>query len=36
MSELLESRWQETKTALLEGLGGNKKIRYGRNTGKYT
>ena len=25
MSELLESRWQETKSALLEGLKGNKK-----------
>ena len=25
MSELLESRWQDTKTALLEGLQGNKK-----------
>ena len=25
MSELLESRWQETKTALLEGLTGNRK-----------
>ena len=25
MSELLESRWQDTKTALLEGLNGNKK-----------
>ena len=25
MSELLESRWQETKGALLEGLAGNKK-----------
>ena len=25
MSELLESRWQETKTALLEGLNGTKK-----------
>ena len=25
MSALLESRWQETKTALLEGLGGTKK-----------
>ena len=25
MSELLESRWQDTKTALLEGLGGNNK-----------
>ena len=25
MSELLESRWQDTKTALLEGLKGNKK-----------
>ena len=25
MSELLESRWQETKNALLEGLQGNKK-----------
>ena len=25
MSELLESRWQETKAALLEGLAGNKK-----------
>ena len=25
MSELLESRWQETKSALLEGLKGTKK-----------
>ena len=25
MSELLESRWTETKDALLEGLDGNKK-----------
>lgn len=25
MSELLESRWQDTKTALLEGLNGNKR-----------
>jgi len=25
MSELLESRWQDTKGALLEGLQGNKK-----------
>ena len=25
MSELLESRWNDTKAALLEGLGGNKK-----------
>ena len=25
MSELLENRWQETKSALLEGLTGNKK-----------
>jgi len=25
MSELLESRWQDTKTALVEGLNGNKK-----------
>ena len=25
MSELLEGRWQETKTALVEGLQGNKK-----------
>ncbi len=25
MSELLESRWQDTKSALLEGLSGNKK-----------
>src|SRR5210317_927843 len=25
MSELLESRWQDTKTALLEGLSGTKK-----------
>ena len=25
MSELLESRWQDTKTALLEGLEGNRK-----------
>ena len=30
MSELLESRWQETKTALLEGPNGNKN-RNGRN-----
>ena len=38
MSELLESRWQETKTALLEGLGGNKKSVMGatlENTRKY-
>ena len=38
MSELLESRWQETKTALLEGLNGNKKIVMGatlENTRKY-
>jgi hypothetical protein len=25
MSELLESRWNDTKAALLEGLGGTKK-----------
>ena len=25
MSELLESKWQDTKVALLEGLTGNKK-----------
>ena len=25
MSELLESRWNDTKSALLEGLQGNKK-----------
>ena len=38
MSELLESRWQETKTALLEGLNGNKKSVMGatlENTRKY-
>ena len=29
MSELLESRWQDTKTALVEGLNGNKKVGYG-------
>jgi hypothetical protein len=38
MSELLESRWQETKGALLEGLEGNKKTVMGvtlENTKKY-
>lgn len=38
MSELLESRWQDTKTALLEGLGGNKKAVMAttlENTRKY-
>ena len=38
MSELLESRWQETKTALMEGLSGNKKAVMGatlENTRKY-
>jgi len=38
MSELLESRWQETKTALLEGLNGTKKSVMGatlENTRKY-
>ena len=38
MSELLESRWQETKTALLEGLNGTKKAVMGttlENTRKY-
>jgi hypothetical protein len=38
MSELLESRWQDTKTALLEGLGGTKKAVMGatlENTRKY-
>ena len=38
MSELLESRWQDTKTALLEGLDGNKKAVMGvtlENTKKY-
>ena len=38
MSELLESRWQETKTALLEGLQGNKKAVMAstlENTRKY-
>jgi len=38
MSELLESRWQDTKTALLEGLEGNKKAVMGvtlENTKKY-
>jgi hypothetical protein len=38
MSELLESRWQETKEALLEGLSGTKKSVMGvtlENTRKY-
>ena len=38
MSELLESRWQDTKTALLEGLEGNKKAVMGvtlENTKRY-
>ena len=38
MSELLESRWQDTKTALLEGLEGNRKSVMGvtlENTRKY-
>ena len=38
MSELLESRWQETKTALMEGLTGTKKSVMGttlENTRKY-
>jgi hypothetical protein len=38
MSELLESRWQETKTALLEGLQGTKKAVMAttlENTRKY-
>ena len=38
MSELLESRWQDTKTALLQGLEGNKKSVMGvtlENTRKY-
>ena len=38
MSELLESRWQETKTALLEGLNGTKKAVMNstlENTRKY-
>ena len=38
MSELLESRWQDTKTALLEGLQGTKKSVMGatlENTRKY-
>jgi len=38
MSELLESRWQDTKTALLEGLDGNRKSVMGvtlENTRKY-
>ena len=38
MSELLESRWQDTKTALLEGLSGNKKAVMAstlENTRKY-
>ena len=38
MSELLESRWQDTKTALLEGLAGNKKAVMAstlENTRKY-
>jgi len=32
MSELLESRWQDTKTALVEGLNGNKKSGNGNNS----
>jgi len=38
MSELLESRWQETKEALLEGLQGTKRTNMGvtlENTRKY-
>lgn len=38
MSELLESRWHDTKTALLEGLNGNKKAVMAatlENTRKY-
>ncbi len=38
MSELLESRWQDTKAALLEGLSGNKKTVMAttlENTRKY-
>ena len=38
MSELLESRWQETKSALLEGLNGTKKAVMAstlENTRKY-
>jgi hypothetical protein len=38
MSELLESRWQDTKEALLEGLQGNKRSTMGvtlENTRKY-
>jgi hypothetical protein len=38
MSELLESRWQDTKEALLEGLNGNKRSVMGvtlENTRKY-
>ena len=38
MSQLLESRWHETKEALLEGLGGNKRTVMGvtlENTRKY-
>ena len=38
MSELLESRWQDTKSALLEGLDGNKKAVMGvtlENTKRY-
>tara|TARA_B110000503_G_scaffold61401_1_gene97395 strand:+ start:1874 stop:3037 length:1164 start_codon:yes stop_codon:yes gene_type:complete len=38
MSELLESRWQDTKNALLEGLTGNKKAVMGvtlENTKRY-
>jgi len=38
MSELLESRWNDTKAALLEGLGGNKKAVMAttlENTRKY-
>ena len=38
MSELLESRWQDTKSALLEGLAGNKKAVMAatlENTRKY-
>ena len=35
MSEIFESKWSETKTALTEGLEGNKKKNYGRCLRKY-
>ena len=35
MSEIFESKWAETKTALTEGLAGNKKKNDGCHFRKY-